>query len=204
MARWPRSPGAARIEAVSAAISVRMPGADIPAGDLHGLCRAVWGRIGREIQLHGQDAPWVWPILNDRLHRALQGANTFGVTMPTRDAQVQLLVTFEQDLRDLLAADAARFAFCVRANATNVAGRSIIQQQAEHAESRSAPFAVAMPRVQPRELLTRLASAGVIVQAVDGNLYVQPAELLSEADRSVLVANKAAFLEALARPAEVI
>lgn len=60
------------------------------------------------------------------------------------------------------------------------------------------------PQEHPVELVRRLASRGVMVQAADGDLHVSPAEMLSDADREVLVNNKAAILAALARPAAVL
>lgn len=182
-----------------------VPGSEIPAGDLDGLCRAVWGRIGREIYMHGSDQPWVWPALNERLFGARRGMDTLGRVMPTREAQQQLLVKLERDLRDLLAADAQRFAYCVRGNATNVAGFSVIHEQAELAQNRAAAHVVARPRVQPIELLSALMQRGITITAdTNGNLNVTPANMLGAADRSVLLANKAAIVAALAVPAEVI
>lgn len=190
---------------MSAAVSEAVPGAEIPAGDLDGLCRAVWKRVGREVQLHGQEAPWVWPILEERRRKVLQGQTMIGGTVFTRGQHEALIAAFETDMRGLLACTAERFAYCVRANATSPAGRSHdfeLQRHRQEQELHSAT--VGLPRVQPRELLARLANAGVIVQAIDGNLHVQPAELLSEADRGALTASKAAILDHLARPAEVI
>ncbi len=190
---------------MSAAVAVaQVLGADIPAGDLDGLCRAVWRRVGREVQMHGQEQPWVWPILEERKRKVLLGQTMVGGYVSTRAQHEALMAQFETDVRGLLALPAERFAYCVRANATSPAGFSHdfeLQRQREDQALHQAP---ALPRVQPRELLARLAGAGVIVQAIDGNLHVQPAELLSEADRAALTGNKAAILEALAMPAAVI
>ncbi len=185
--------------------TLTVPGSEISAGDLDALCRAVWGRIGREVYLHNSDQPWVWPALNERLFAARRGMDTLGRAMPTREAQEQLLVKLERDLRDLLAADAQRFAYCVRGNATNVAGFSVLHEQAELTQNRAAAHVVARPRVQPMELVLSLKQRGITV-TVDssGNLKVTPANMLGEADRSALLANKVAIVAALAVPAEVI
>ncbi len=180
------------------------PGADIPAGDLDGLCRAVWRRVGREVQMHGQEQSWVWPILEERKRKALLGQTMVGGCVFTRAQHEILIAQFETDVRGLLALPAERFAYCVRANATSPAGFSHNFEIQRHREEQALHSAPALPRVQPRELLARLAGAGVIVQAIDGNLHVQPAELLSEADRAALLANKPDIIAALAAPAAVI
>lgn len=186
-------------------MSAAMLGAGIAAGDLDGLCRAVWGRIGREIRGDNSDQPWVWPILNERLDRARQGMDHVGGVMRTRDAQIGLLTTFEADLRGLLAADAQRFAYCVRSNATNVNGYSIMQEKAAFDAQRVAAQAPQIPRVQPMELVLHLRQRGITITAdADGNLQVSPAGMLGEAERAALVANKPAILEVLVRPAVVI
>jgi len=190
---------------VSAAEAVALVlGADIPAGNLDALCRAVWRRIGEQMHLHNQAEPWVWPILNERLHRVRQGLSMTD-QRPMPGARAQLLETFEADLRGLLAADLERFAYCVRNDATNVEGRSIVNEIALYAQiGAAAPF-IERPRVQPLEFVQTLRGRGIVI-AVDaaGDLHVTPGDMLRDEDRTVLVEHKAAFVEALSAPAVVL
>lgn len=190
-------------EAVSTPVAP-VPGSEIPAGDLDGLCRAVWRRVGREVQLHGQDQPWVWPILQERLHKTRLGLTMLGGAVHSRAQHEELVRQFEEDVQGLLASTAEQFAFCVRANATSPAGHSHNFELARHREVAMISTAT-LPRVQPMELVLSLKQRDITVTVdTNGNLNVTPANMLGEADRSVLLANKAAIVAALAAPAEVI
>lgn len=180
------------------------PGANIPAGDLDGLRRAVCRRAGQEVLFQNNDAPHMFPAVDQRLQQALNGRTETGQAITNNASMIRLFEDLEADLRGLLALPADEFRRCVLARATNPRGFNANHGIQAEQQARIQAMAPPMPRIQPRELLARLASAGVIVQALDGNLHVQPAELLSEADRSALAANKAALLEALSAPATVI
>ena len=182
----------------------RVLGAEIPAGDLDALCKAVRKRAAWDVYCQHDDREHIFRAVGDRLHRTRNGQTMAGAIVRTEADLIRLHEEFEADLRGLLALPVDRFVQCVQAGATNPNGFNAYHAVDALRQIRLQQTSPALPRVQPRELLARLASAGVLVQAFDGNLHVQPAELLSEADRAALTVNKAAILEALVRPAEVI
>lgn len=60
------------------------------------------------------------------------------------------------------------------------------------------------PQPSPAELVRQFAARGITITAQGGDLHVQPGDRLTEDDRALLLAEKPAILQALARPGVIL
>ena len=160
-------------------------GSEIEAGNLEGLCRAVWKRIAAEVLGQADDREHVHFPLKVRLDRVRRGFTIYGHRQPMD----RLAADFEADLRAMLNASKLQLQGIVSMKAVSMSGQSPTSHLAALAQAETAQRnAAGMPRVQPAELLARFASQGVVIQALDGNLHVTPGDALTAVDREVLAA----------------
>ena len=169
------------------------------------LFRLVRKRISWDLNYSNDDRLTVYHPLIERQHRLAMGVDMRNIPRVTRESLQALHDEFEVDLRAMLATDVESLRRMVMHGATRVGGISACDERAAAIQGMAAMTnARNLPRVQPSEVVQRFAARGVIVQALDGNLHVTPADVLTEADLGVLREHKAALLAVLARPAAVV
>ena len=150
-------------EGMSAAVAV--PGAKISAGDLDALCKAVRKRAAWDVYYQHDDREHIFRAVGDRLLRTRNGQTVAGAIVRNEADLIRLHEEFEADLRGLLALPVDMFVQCVRSGATTPTGFNAHHAVDALRQIRVQQTSPALPRVQPRELLARLAAAGVLVQA---------------------------------------
>lgn len=171
-------------------------------GELRGVCEGLYAKVVARLRaLAGVPVfDHEYAALTDRVSRAGDGVVSYGGPSIPPEEELRFL---RDELNEMLSMDAMTLRVVVRHRSPRSNAFPAEHLVAAH-RFPLAPSAPALPRVQPAELVQRFAARGVVIQALDGNLHVTPAEALTVADREVLAAHKSALLAVLAQPAAVV